>query len=230
MRLTAAILFASVAFPQQRTYQDPEDRFQFDYPASFGRAVRGADDGFRDRVAVIRFSEFSSGFRDKRIVLGGEAVLTSGLPLLELQAAGGLYNALTLQIFPENVSTVVRSAAPVLSAASFCEIVGRERHIHSTDLGLRSLTDQQINAVLQVDPIGNLEPAVERCRVDGDTVTFDKKSMTVPGGPRRHIHGAVRFLASPYSTFQLIRGTGDAPAPDVLDQITALVKSWRPAK
>lgn len=82
-----------------RTYQDPQQRFQFTYPADFGAPSPGTDNGFRDRTAAIRFSESSAGVHAGRIILGGEAVLTSGAPRLDLQAAGGLYDALTLQLW-----------------------------------------------------------------------------------------------------------------------------------
>ena len=227
--LASGLALAQSPPPELRTYRDPAGRFQFQHPSAFGQTSKGTDDGDRDRVAAIRFSEFSSGLREKRITLGGEAVLTRGLPLLDLQAAGGLYNAITLQIFPENISAMVRSAAPVLNAANLCGALSREHHIDPTDLGLRSLPDQQRNAVLQVDPMGNIEPTVASCEMDGETVTFDKESRTVPGGARRHIYGAVRFLPPPYSTFQLIRGSDNVPA-GVLEQITAVVNSWRSEK
>jgi hypothetical protein len=212
-----------------RPYRDPAGRFEFMYPSAFGRTEPGSDDGFRDRVAAIRFSEFSSGFRAKHMILGGEAVLTRGFPLLDLQAAGGLYNNITMQIFPEDIASVVRNALPVLNAKNLCDALGRKQHADPADLRLRSLTDQQRSAVLQVDSMGNIDPTVASCEVAGETVTFDKESVTISGGARRHIYGAVRFLPAPYSTFQLIRGSDDVP-PELLEQITAVVKSWRALK
>src|SRR5438046_1995479 len=101
--LLLAILAAGLGMAQSppegwRTYQDPRSRFQFVYPDGFGRPSPGTDDGFRSRTAAIRFSEFSAGVRSRRILLGGEAVLTSGPPQVDLQAAGGLYDPITLQI------------------------------------------------------------------------------------------------------------------------------------
>src|SRR6266853_5426006 len=103
-KLMIAVCEISVAMAQSapgtlRTYQDPQRRFQFTYPAGFGTPSAGTDNGFRDRTAAIRFSEFSAGVHTRRIILGGEAVLTVGPPQLDLQAAGGLYDALSLQIF-----------------------------------------------------------------------------------------------------------------------------------
>ena len=81
----------------QREYVDPGRRFRFSYPAEFGAPSRGTNDGFEDRLAAIRFATFPSG-------IGGEAALTRGLPVVDFQAAGGLYDPITLEIFPEEVA------------------------------------------------------------------------------------------------------------------------------
>jgi hypothetical protein len=78
-----------------------------------------------------------------------------------------------------------------------------------------------------VDQMGNMNPKIVSCQLQGDTIRFDKEVAFQAGGPRNHVYGAVRFLHEPYSTFQLIRGTGTAPSTAVLDQITEVVKSWR---
>ena len=78
--------------PTTRVYGDPRGRFTFSYPAAFGATSPGTNDGFEDRLAAVRFSTFPAMF-------GGEAVLTRGFPLLDLQAVGGLDHALTLEIF-----------------------------------------------------------------------------------------------------------------------------------
>jgi hypothetical protein len=105
-----------------RTYQDPQGRFQFTYPAAFGTPAAGTDNGFRNRTAAIRFSEFSAGEHAGRIILGGEAVLTSGAPQLDLQTVGGLYDAITLQIFPEPIVHVIRNALPVSKPDTFARL------------------------------------------------------------------------------------------------------------
>ena len=80
---------------------DPARRFRFSYPASFGEPSPGTNDGIGDRVAAFRFSVFSSG-------IGGEAALTSGFPVIDLQAAGGLYDANALEVFPEAIVCTLR--------------------------------------------------------------------------------------------------------------------------
>src|SRR5436190_992267 len=109
-------------------YQDPRSRFQFIYPEGFGTPSPGTDDGFLDRAAAVRFSEFSAGVHSRRIILGGEAVLTTESPQVDLQAAGGLYDSITLQVFPAPIAAVIRNALPVLTSANFCDAIGREQH------------------------------------------------------------------------------------------------------
>ena len=76
-----------------RPYTDPQGRFRFEYPASFGAPQRGTNDGFGDRLAAVRFSGLTG--------LGGEAVLTRGPLVLDMQALGGLYDPIALEVFPE---------------------------------------------------------------------------------------------------------------------------------
>lgn len=222
----AVLLIATEALlcAQTRTYQDPQKRFEFTYPAEFGEPSSGTDNGFRDRVAAIRFSEFSAGVHAGKIVLGGEAVLTKESPQVDLQAAGGLYDEITLQIFPVPAAAVVRSALPRLTAANFCDAIARERHADAADPRFSSLTAAQKTALGQVDQMGNTMPKVLRCDVSGETVTFAKQAG------QRYVYGAIRFLPAPYSSFQLIRGGRDAPATAVLGQITDVVNSWRESR
>jgi hypothetical protein len=232
VKLAFAMFAISMAVAQSqpgslRTYQDPRNRFQFTYPAGFGTPAPGTDSGLGNREAAIRFSEFSAGAHAGRILLGGEAVLTSGAPQLDLQAAGGLYDAITLQIFPAPVASVIRNALPVMTPATFCDAIGRERHLDAADQRLTGLTARQTAAIASVDRMGNINSKVLRCNVVGDTVTFVKEAAFDPVGPSRYIYGAIRFLPAPYSSFQLIRGSGDDPGEALLQQITAVVNSWK---
>jgi hypothetical protein len=108
-----------------------------------------------------------------------------------------------------------------LTAANFCDAIARERHADPGDPRLSSLTVAERTALGQVDQMGNVSPKVLRCEVSGDTVTFAKDTA------QRYVYGAIRFLPPPYSSFQLIRGSGQAPPPSMLRQITDLVNSWR---
>jgi hypothetical protein len=214
VKLAIAMYTLGVAMAQSqpgllRTYQDPQGRFQFTYPAAFGTPGPGTDNGFRNRTAAIRFSEFSASAHAGRIILGGEAVLTSGAPQLDLQAVGGLYDAITLQIFPEPIVNVIRNALPVLTPDTFCAAIGRERHLEPADQRFSVLTAQQRSAIASVDQMGNVRSRVLRCEVMGATVTFEKEAAFDPAGATRHIYGSIRFLPLPYSSFQLIRGSVD---------------------
>jgi hypothetical protein len=214
-----ATLAALAQAGSQREYVDPRGRFRFSYPAAFGAPSPGTNDGFEDRVAAVRFTAFSSG-------IGGEAALTRGFPLVDIQAAGGLYDAITLEIFPDPLRRQVVQALPPLDVANFCQQIAREQHLNPQDAALARLTDQQKSAVASADRMRNVSPRVLQCVVDGTTVTFNKEVAFQPGGPRQHVYGAIRFLESPYATFQIIRG-GPPPGAGVIDQMTALVKSWR---
>jgi hypothetical protein len=219
----------AVAQPQPdplRTYRDPQGRFQFSYPAGFGTPSSGTDDGFGSRAAAIRFSEFSAGVHGRGIILGGEAVLTTGAPQLDLQAAGGLYDPITLQVFPALLANKIRNALPVLTPDTLCDAIGRPRHLDPADGRLAGLTVEQQAGIERVDGMGNAAPKVLRCDVAGGTVTFEKEAAFEPAGPSRHIYGSIRFLPAPYSSFQLIRGSGDAPGDALLRQIAAVVNSW----
>ena len=218
LKLLLPLLAAGLALAQpSRTYQDPQGRFEFRYPALSLAALPQA------RTTVSETARHPSAFRNsppgvhgQRIILGGEAVLTKGPPQIDLQAAGGLYDPIGIQVFPDSMAATIRKALPVLTAATFCDSIGREQH----------LAPGQKPPIADADRLGNAGPKVSRCDVSGDTVTFDKEAALQPGGPSRHIYGAVRFLPAPWSTFQLIRGSADAPDAALLRQITAVVNSW----
>jgi len=228
--LASVFVAAAAQTPLDRQYADPRGRFQFNYPASFGAISPGTDSGFADRVAAIRFEDFSSGTSRSGVLptLGGEAVLTRGFPLIDIQAAGGLYDAITLQIFPDATRVAIVAALPPLRAATFCAAIGREQHLDPNSPALQSLTPQQRATVAQVDAMRHANPRVLQCAADGETVTFDEE-VGVAGGARLRVYGAVRFLTGEYSTFQLVRG-GSAPDPAVLLTITSVVKSWSPRR
>lgn len=217
--LTTLVMLTFAQGDSLREYVDPGGRFRFSYPAVFGAPSPGTEDGFNDRVAAIRFAVFSSG-------IGGEAALTRGFPVVDIQAAGGLYNEITLQIFPGPVrQRIVRALTP-LTVSNFCQQIAQEQHLDPQDGALAGLTAQQKSVIASTDRMRNVTPRVLQCVVDGTTVTFDKDVTSQPGGPRQHVYGAIRFLEGPYATFQIVRA-GPAPSAAVLTQMAALVTSWR---
>jgi hypothetical protein len=226
MRALLAVALALVFAQEGSTirYVDPQGRFEFRYPASFGNPLPGTNNGFGDRVAAIRFSLLPPSL----LRLGGEAALTRGFPLVDLQAAGGLYDAITLEVFPEPLRRRIAGALLRLTPVSFCREAARARHLDPADQAFASLTENPKAAIVQVDRMRNVEPRIVSCVVENATVTFDKETSSAPGGPRQRIYGAIRFLEGSYSTFQVVRGGPDAPDQATLQQLTALVNSWRP--
>src|SRR5215475_6448495 len=104
-----------------RLYTDPAGRFTFSYPSTFGSPSAGTNDGFGDRAAAVRFSTFPATY-------GGEAVLMRGFPLIDLQAVGGLYDGLMLEVFPAPLRALVVAQLPRMTAASLCAALAQPRH------------------------------------------------------------------------------------------------------
>lgn len=201
-------------------YRDPGGRFTFSYPSRFGSPSRGTNNGFQDRVAAIAFSSFPARFK-------GEAVLTRGFPLIDLQAAGGLYDGIALEIFPDAVRARVIAQLPRLTAANLCQAVQQLRHLDPSLPAFASLPPPQREAIGQVDVMRNANSRLVECRTTGDVVVFDKQRSFRDGDPVQHVYGAVRFLAAPFSTFQVIAG-GDAPDAAMLAALADLVGSFTP--
>jgi hypothetical protein len=200
-------------------YRDPAGRFTFSYPSRFGSTSPGTSDGYLDRVAAFRFASFPARF-------GGEPALTRGFPLIDLQALGGLYDYLTLDIFPEPLRTRVVSQLPRLTLANFCEALAAPRHLDPALPVFASLRPQERDAIGGTDVMRNTNPRVIECQTKGDMITFNKERAFAPGYPPQSVYGTVRFLTGTYSTFQLIAG-GEAPDQAMLATIEELVGSFQ---
>ncbi len=187
-------------------------------PERFGAPSVGTSSGFGDRVAAVRFESFPS-------MLGREAVLTRGFPLIDVQAVGGLYDFLGLEIFPDPIRSQVVAALPRLSAKTFCAALARASHLDINSPLLAGLTANQRAAVGRVDAMRNVDPRVVRCALEDGVIVFDKETAFAPGFPRQHIFGAVRFLEGDFSTFQLIGGGAPPDAP-LLAEMAGLVRSF----
>ena len=210
-------------------YTDPQNRFSFSYPPTFGTPSQGTNDGFGDRVAAVRFSEFSSGMQNGKIVLGGELALTKGFVLVDIQALGGLYDSITLEVFPDTLRNNILSNLPALTTANFCGELAKEQHIDLSKSVFASLNQQQKSAIVEMDQTRNIDPKVIRYDVVGDIITFHKEATFEAGQikSRQNIYGAIRFLTSPFSSFQIIRATAEAPTQEMLNNITLVVKSFK---
>jgi hypothetical protein len=198
-----------------RVFVDPQGRFEFSYPPSFGEPVRGTDSGFRNRVAAVRFLGLAG--------LGGEAALTSGFIDVDIQAVGGLYDAIARGVLQDaDVPTLV-AALPPLTPANFCSILGATDRAQGLKLSPLLLT-----AARMLDVIRNLDPVVRRCAVTDRVAVFRKEATFQSGAmsARQHLFGAVRFLDAPYSSFQLVRGLNVPPSPADLDALERVVRSF----
>ncbi len=210
-------------------YTDPQNRFSFSYPPTFGTPTQGSNNGFGDRVSAIRFSEFSSGMQNGKIVLGGEVALTKGFVLVDIQALGGLYDSISLEVFPDTLRNNILSSLQKLSATNFCGELAKEQHIDLSKSVFASLSQQQKDAIVSMDKTRNIDPKVIRCDANGDTITFHKEVTAEFGQSksRQNIYGAIRFLKSPFSSFQLIRATTEAPSQEMLTTMTSVVNSFK---
>lgn len=218
--LLTAIPGAAPQNPGVATYRDPQGRFTFEYPVSFGTPGRGTDDGFGDRVAAVRFSNLMG--------LGGEAVLTTGPIAVDVQALGGLYDPIALQVFPDAIKTQVVAARPAVTRASFCQLLGAADHLGAA----AGLTERVREAARNVDRMRNIDPRVVRCQMAGDTVTFHKEATFASGAmsARQHIFGALRFLDGPFSAFQIVRAALSPPTDEDHDVLARIVRSFNAAR
>jgi hypothetical protein len=197
-------------------YRDARGRFEFRYQPDYGTPGPGTDDGFRDRVAAVRFASLTG--------LGGEAALTKGRVLVDIQAAGGLHDEISLQMFPDAVRQRIEQIVPPLTLENFCASLGRQDHLPPDVPFEPKLAD----LIRSVDRTRNEDPKVVRC-VRADTViTFHKEATFVAGAvkTRQQLYGAIRFLPAPYSSFQFVRGALVAPSPAALGAMTRLVQSF----
>jgi hypothetical protein len=208
-------------------YVDSEGRFTFYYPREFGTTSPGTNNGFGQTAASIRFSAFSSGMRTEGLVLGGEVTLTRGFILVDLQALGGLYDALTLEAFPEPVRKQIVSGLTPLTPSNFCGQLGEQKHLDVQASAFAGLNSEKRAALSAADQFRNINPKVHRCDASGDLVVFDKEASfgAQSSGGRQHVYGVIRFLPLPYSSFQLVRATRDAPAAGLLAQMADVAKS-----
>ena len=218
--IVSAIAGAAPQNPGVATYRDPQGRFTFEYPVSFGTPGRGTDDGFRDRVAAVRFSNLMG--------LGGEAVLTTGPIAVDVQALGGLYDPIALQVFPDAIKAQVVAARPAVTRGGFCQLLGAADHLGAA----AGLPERVREAARNVDRMRNIDPRVVRCQMAGDTVTFHKEATFTAGAAsaRQHIFGALRFLDGPFSAFQIVRAALAPPTDEDLDTLARIVRSFNAAR
>jgi len=220
---------SEIATEDWMKYTDPQNRFSFSYPPTFGTPSQGSNNGFGDRVAATRFSAFSSGVQNGQIILGGETALTKGFVLVDIQALGGLYDSISLEVFPDTLRNDILLSLPKLTVANFCGELAKEQHLDLNKSIFASLSQQQKDAIVSMDKTRNIDPKVIRCDVNGDTITFHKEATfeSDQAKSRQNIYGAIHFLKSPFSSFQLIRATVEVPSQEILTTMTSVVNSFK---
>ena len=207
-------------------YSDPKGQYTFSYPAKFGKTSRGTNSGFGDRVAALRFANFSSGMRNGKIFLGGEAVLAKGRVTMDIQAVGGLYDPISMEMLPRPLRKKLARNLPALKASNFCGMLAKRDHVDLGKKGLRQLSVKVKDAIRQIDRTRNLNPKIIFCKVSGNVASFHKTATFQAGAirARQHIYGAIKFVESPYSSFHLVRGGKDAPEGGTVASMTRLVQ------
>jgi len=202
--------------PGWATYADPRGRFTFRYPEAFGTPGPGTNDAFGDRVAAIRFSALHG--------LGGEAVLTRGPLLLDVQALGGLYDSIALEVIPEAARAEIEKGRPVVTSATFCQLLGAPDHVGAAP----ALPPELAEAARRLDRMRNVDPAVVRCDVRDRVAVFHKEATFESGttSARQHIVGAVRFLDPPWSGFHIVRALPTAPTAADIDTLERIVRTF----
>ena len=197
-------------------HRDAQGRFRFTYPRSYGATSPGTNDGFNGRLS-IRFASFPAP-------LGGELVLTRGFPYVDIQAVGGLYDSIALEVFPDALRQRVIAQLPRLTTQNFCNALGRATHLDVDSPALASLTPAQRAAIRRLDLVGSIDAKVARCEAVNGVIAFHRVVRFQEGAPNQHIFGAIRFLDGDYSSVQLVAGGATMPA-GLLDEMTAIVRS-----
>lgn len=228
----AILVNAEAQPPGWVKYTDPKGRFTFSYPSSFGEPSRGTNDGFGNRAAALKFSNFSAGMHNGEIILGGEAALTKGRITIDIQAAGGLYDSISMEIFPDPLRKKIIKNLPALKASNLCRILGKKEHLDLRKKDFRSLSQKLKEGIINIDRMRNYGTEMVRCKASGNkvsrnTVSFHKKAKFQQGSHKQHIYGAVRFVRSPYSSFQLVRAGNDPPDRKMIEIMTRVVNSIR---
>jgi hypothetical protein len=202
--------------PGWTTYRDARGRFSFDYPQQFGTPGQGTNDGFGDRVAAVRFSGLAG--------LGGEAALTRGRVVMDVQALGGLYDPITLEAFPDAMRRQIVAVLPPVTPQSACQLLAVADHVPAD----RGLTANVLEGARRLDRMRNVAPRLVRCDVTGGVLVFHKETTFESGLPpvRQHIFGALRFLTPEGDAFQILRVLATAPTAADLETLERLVRSF----
>lgn len=110
--------------------------------------------------------------------------------------------------------------------------MGKKEHLDLRKKDFRSLSQKLKEGIINIDRMRNYGTEMVRCKASGNkvsrnTVSFHKKAKFQQGSHKQHIYGAVRFVRSPYSSFQLVRAGNDPPDRKMIEIMTRVVNSIR---
>ena len=197
-------------------HRDAQGRFRFTYPRSYGATSPGTNDGFDGRLS-IRFASFP-------VPLGGELVLTRGFPYVDIQAVGGLYDSIALEVLPDALRGRIVAQLPRLTTSTFCNALGQTTHLDVDAPALATLTPAQRDAIRRLDLVRSIDVKVARCESVDGVIAFHRVVRFQEGAPFQHVFGAIRFLEGDVSSVQLVAGAGNAPFA-LVDELAAVVRS-----
>ena len=197
-------------------HRDAQGRFRFAYPRSYGATSPGTNDGFNGRSSVR--------FASPPAPIGGELVLTRGFPYVDIQAVGGLYDSVALEVFPDVLRRRIVAQLPRLSATTFCTALGQTTHLDVDSPALASLTPEQRAGIRRLDLVRSIDAKVARCGTVNGVIAFHRVVRFQEGAPYQHVFGAIRFLDGDVSSVQLVAGAGNPPLA-LVDEMAAVVRS-----
>ena len=199
-------------------HRDPRGRFRFSHPKTYGAVTTGTNDGFQGRHAAVRFAAFPA-------TLGGELVVTRGFPFVDIQAVGGLYDSIALEVFPEALRRRVVSQLPRLNAKTFCDALSKAEHLDTSVITLPGFSSDERASVRRIDLLRSIDPKVLRCETQQNVMLFVRETTFDTGGPRQQIFGAIRFLDGDISSVQLVAGAATPPRAGLVEEMAAVVRS-----
>ena len=111
---------------------------------------------------------------------------------------------------------------PILGAA-----LAHSAALVSSEPVTKILSQKMKEGIMNMDRMRNHRPEMVLCKFSRNTVSFHKKASFQQGTPKQHIYGAVRFVRSPYSSFQMVRVGNDPPDRKLIEIMTRVVNSIR---
>ncbi|HYC83319.1 MAG TPA: hypothetical protein VEB60_02125 [Candidatus Paceibacterota bacterium] len=211
------------------SYRDEKLGISFSHPASFGSTSPGV---YRDgTAAVIHFDTFSGSISDQPQQNEGEATIFTTPNRFTGYLLGGLYDPLSRGTAGSDVLKEIDRQLPIISIGNFCEELNRPTHLDPAKLkgakAFESLTPVQQHSLLDIDLMRSINSKVVACdRINDETVIFHKTAQDNAETPYVHVYGAIRFLKTPYASFQIVKRSFTEPSKQDINTLGALVTSF----